>query len=76
MGPDGHHAWDGLALGPTVTPAAPGLGTTAAMLAQAYAGNGFGTSALGANLTLAIPAAAAAGPYAATLTVTAVTSLP
>jgi hypothetical protein len=66
----------GATLGGTVTPAAPGLGTTAAVLAQAHAGNGVGTSALGANLTLVIPAAAKAGPYAATLTVTAVTSLP
>ena len=69
----------GAALGGTVTPAAPGLGTTAAVLALAHAatpGSGFGTSTLGANLTLAIPPAAKAGPYAATLTVTAVTSLP
>jgi hypothetical protein len=30
---------------------------------------------LGANLTLAIPATAAAGPYTGSLTITAVTSL-
>lgn len=66
----------GATLGGTVAPAAPGLGTTAAVLAQAHAGNGNGTSTLGANLTLAIPAAAKAGGYAATLTLTAVTSLP
>lgn len=66
----------GATLGPTVTPASPGLGTTAAVLAQAHAGNGAGTSALGANVTLAIPASAKAGPYAGTLTITAVTSLP
>jgi hypothetical protein len=66
----------GATLGGTVTPAAPGLGSTAAVLAQAHAGNGVGTSGLGANLTLLIPAGTAAGPYAATLTVTAVTSLP
>jgi phosphate transport system substrate-binding protein len=66
----------GSALGPTVAPASPGLGTTAAVLAQATAGTGVGTSGLGANLTLAIPATVPAGPYAGTLTVTAVTSLP
>jgi hypothetical protein len=66
----------GATLGATVTPAAPGLGTTAATLASAHAGNGFGTSALGANLTLAIPPAAPPGAYTSSLTVTAVTSLP
>ena len=65
----------GVTLGGTVTPAAPGLGTTAAVLAQAAAPNGSGTSVLGANLTLAIPATAAAGPYTGSLTITAVTSL-
>jgi hypothetical protein len=65
----------GVTLGTTVAPASPGLGTTAAILASATAPNGFGTSVLGANLTLAIPASAYAGPYAGTLTVTAVTSL-
>ncbi len=64
----------GVTLGPTVTPASPGLGTTAGVLAQAAAPNGTGTSVLGANLTLAIPASAAAGPYAGTMTVTAVTA--
>ena len=66
----------GATLGGTVAPASPGLGTTAAVLAQAHAGSGAGTSALGANLTLAIPATALAGPYASSLTLTAVTSLP
>jgi hypothetical protein len=66
----------GAALGGTVAPGSPGLGTTAAVLALAHAGNGLGTSALGANLTLAIPATALAGPYASSLTVTAVTALP
>jgi len=66
----------GVTLGGTVAPASPGLGTTAAVLAQAHAGSGFGTSSLGANLTLAIPAAATAGDYTSSLTVTAVTSLP
>ena len=64
----------GVTLGPTVNPAAPGLGTTAGVLAQAHAPSGNGTSVLGANLTLAIPASAAAGPYAGTMTITAVTA--
>jgi len=68
----------GVTLGPVVTPAAPGLGTTAAVLASVHAGtgNGFGTSAFGAGLNLAIPPASPAGPYTSTLTVTAVTSNP
>jgi phosphate ABC transporter phosphate-binding protein len=66
----------GVTLGGAVTPSAPGLGTTAAILASAPAGSGFGTSTLGANLTLVIPAAARPGDYASTLTVTAVTALP
>jgi phosphate ABC transporter phosphate-binding protein len=67
---------DTVTLGAPVTPASPGLGTTPATLASAPAGHGFGTSTLGANLTLAIPAPAAAGAYTAGLTVTAVTSAP
>jgi hypothetical protein len=66
----------GATLGGTVTPASPGLGSTAAVLAPAAPGGGAGTSALGANLTLDIPTSAIAGPYAATLTVTAVTTGP
>jgi len=66
----------GATLGGAVTPASPGLGTTAAVLAQAHAGTGAGTSALSANLTLTIPATALAGPYASSLTLTAVTALP
>jgi hypothetical protein len=68
----------GVTLGPVVTPAAPGLGTTAAVLASVHAGlgNGFGTSTFGAGLTLAIPPTSPAGPYTSTLTVTAVTSNP
>jgi hypothetical protein len=58
-----------------VAPGSPGLGTTAAVLASATAPLGFGTSVLGANLTLVIPALAFAGPYTGTLTVTAVTAL-
>ena len=67
---------DTVTLGPAVAPASPGLGTTPAILASAPEGHGFGTSALGANLTLAIPAPAPAGPYSAGLTITAVTSDP
>jgi hypothetical protein len=65
----------GVVLGSTVAPASPGLGTTAAVLASATAPNGAGTSVLGANLTLDIPASATAGPYAGVMTITAVTSL-
>ena len=52
----------GAATGDPVAPGSPGLGSTAAVLAQAPAGGGFGTSVLGANLTLAIPATATARP--------------
>jgi Bacterial Ig-like domain (group 3) len=64
-------------LGSPVTAAAPGLGT-AATLASVHAGsgNGFGTSTLGANLSLVIPATAPAGPYTSGLTISAVTSNP
>jgi hypothetical protein len=58
-------------LGGTVAPAAPGLGTTAAMLASAGGGGGFGTSTLGAALTLAIPPTAPSGDYTGVLTLTA-----
>ena len=68
----------GVTLGPTVAPVTPGLGTTPAVLASAAhgvaGGGGFGTSTLGANLTLDIPASAPAGPYSSGLTVSAVTS--
>jgi len=65
----------GVTLGSAVTAAAPGLGT-AAVLASAPHGlsNGYGTSTLGANLTLLIPPTAPAGPYTSGLTVSAVTS--
>jgi len=66
----------GAALGPLVAPAAPGLGTTAAVLASAGAGSGFGTNVLSANLTLLIPALQQAGPYDGTLTITVVESAP
>jgi hypothetical protein len=64
-------------LGSPVTAATPGLGT-AAPLASVHAGlgNGYGTSTLGANLTLAIPATAPAGPYTSGLTISAVTTNP
>jgi hypothetical protein len=66
----------GATLGGTVAPGTPGLGSTAAVLAQAHAGSGAGSSALGANLTLGIPTTTPGGTYASSLTVTAVTSLP
>ena len=68
----------GVTLGSPVTPASPGLGTTAAVLASVVAGvgNGYGTSTFGANLTLAIPPTSPAGPYTSSLTITAVTANP
>jgi hypothetical protein len=65
-------------LGGTVAPVTPGLGTTAATLASVHAGvgNGYGTSTLGADLTLDIPATAPAGPYTSGLTISAVTTNP
>jgi len=66
----------GATFGAAVGPGAPGLGTTAAILASAHAGTGFGTCRMDANLTLAIPAAARPGDYASMLTVTAVTAFP
>jgi ABC-type phosphate transport system substrate-binding protein len=66
----------GVSLGGTVTPGAPGLGTTSAVLALAHAGSGYGTSTLAANLTLALPAETAAGDYTSGLTVNAITALP
>ncbi len=67
----------GVTLGSAVTAASPGLGT-AAPLASVHAalGNGYGTTTLGANLTLAIPATAPAGPYTSGLTISAVTTNP
>jgi hypothetical protein len=68
----------GVILGGTVAPGAPGLGTTAAVLAQEHSGANTGGTAvsLSAALNLAIPAAQAAGTYSGTLTLTAVQSLP
>jgi hypothetical protein len=67
---------DGATLGGTVAPASPGLGTTAATLALAPPGCGFGTNVMSANLTLAIPSTSAAGSYSSTMTITAVTTGP
>ncbi|HEX4834692.1 MAG TPA: Ig-like domain-containing protein [Trebonia sp.] len=64
---------DGATLGPVVAAGAPGLGA-AALLASAAAGNGFGNSDLGTDLTLNIPNNAPPGVYGATLTLTALPS--
>jgi hypothetical protein len=74
--PTGTSLGTNVLLGNAVTPGAPGL-STQSFLASVLAGNGngYGTSTLGANLTLAIPPAAAAGPYTGSLTVTADTTL-
>ena len=65
----------GVTLGSAVTAAAPGLGTAAVLASAPHGlGNGYGTSTLGANLTLLIPPTAPAGPYTSGLTVSAVTS--
>jgi hypothetical protein len=69
--PDDTALASGAVLGPVVTPSAPGLDTTAAVLASATAGTGFGTSTVGANLTLTIPPTAPSGAYSSTLTLTA-----
>jgi phosphate ABC transporter phosphate-binding protein len=66
----------GAILGGTIAPAAPGLGTTAAILASAKAGTGLGTSTLGATLTLAIPPTNPSGAYSGVLTLTAVAAFP
>jgi hypothetical protein len=68
----------GVTLGGVVAPAAPGLGSTAAVLASVHAGinNGFGTTTLGANLNLLIPNPQAAGPYTSGLDITSVSTNP
>jgi alpha-tubulin suppressor-like RCC1 family protein len=68
----------GVMLGSPVTPASPGLGSTPAVLASAPqgVGNGFGTTTLGASLTLLIPAGQATGSYTSGLTITAATANP
>ena len=67
---------DGATIGGTVAPVSPGLGTTATTLAIAAPGCGFGTSVMSANLTLDVPSLIPAGPYSATMTITAVTAGP
>ena len=69
-------AGQGVSPGPTVAPAAPGLGTKAAVLGFAEEGNGFGTYVLTALLSLAIPSTTPGGPYTGSLTITAVESAP
>jgi alpha-tubulin suppressor-like RCC1 family protein len=70
-------AWQGGAtLGPVVTPAAPGLGSTAAVLALAAAGDGMGTNVLTANVDLLIPDGQQPGMYTGSLTITYVESAP
>ena len=66
----------GVTPGPPVAPADPGLGTTAAILASAEEGGGFGTYVLSASVVLDIPPATAGGPYAGRLTITAVEAAP
>jgi hypothetical protein len=68
----------GVTLSPTVAPAGPGLGSQPAVLASVLAGlgNGFGTTTLGANLNLLIPALQAAGDYTSGLNITAVSTNP
>ena len=68
----------GVTLGGQVNPANPGLCANPAVLASAPSGlgNGYGTIALGADLTLAIPTGQAAGPYAGGLVITAADSNP
>ena len=77
----GSNAFDGthVALGATVAPASPGLGTTAAVLALAHAG--FGADPSGATswiasaaLTLNIPVSTTAGAYTGSLAITYLTS--
>jgi hypothetical protein len=76
--PRGRHRHDarsgdagGAVLGDTVAPVTLGLGSIAAVLADADAGGGFGTITLDAYLTLAIPPATPSGVYTAVLTLTA-----
>jgi len=60
----------GATLGPAVAADHPGLGGRAHVLARAARGSGRGTSTLSADLTLAVPVAAALGvPYSGLLTI-------
>jgi len=69
------HAQPGLA-SPTRSSICHLLGTTAAILASAEEGSGFGTYVLSASVVLDIPPAAAGGPYGGSLTITAVEAGP
>ena len=62
----------GVTLGPTIAPGTSpgGLGDTGGVLISATPGNGFGTNAANAALTLNIPAGTVAGSYAGNLTIT------
>ena len=66
----------GVTAGPPVAPADPGLGTTAAILASAEEGSGFGTYVLSASVVLDIPPTTVGGPYGGSLTITAVEAGP
>ena len=68
----------GVTLGAVVPPANPGLGSAAGVLASVTAGlgKGYGTTTLGAALTLLIPAGQTPGAYSANLTLTAVNVAP
>jgi alpha-tubulin suppressor-like RCC1 family protein len=66
----------GATLGPAVNPASPGLGTTAAVLAAAAAGDGMGTNVLTANVDLLIPGGQQPGMYTGSLTITYVEAAP
>lgn len=68
----------GVALGSRVAPVSPGLDSAWTVLAfvDPGNGNGFGTSALGANLASTSPLAQQAGGYTGTLTITVVTASP
>ena len=68
----------GVNLGAVVPPGDPGLSSAAGVLASVSAGlgNGYGTTTLGAALTLLIPPGQTPGPYTANLTLTAVEVAP
>jgi hypothetical protein len=69
-------AWHESRGGPAVAATAPGLGSTAAVLALAAAGNGAGTNVLTANADLLIPGGQQPGMYLGNLTITYVESAP
>jgi Bacterial Ig-like domain (group 3) len=66
----------GATLGAVVPPRSPGLVSTAAVLALAPPGNGFGATSLDPALTLAIPPTAPPGPYNGSLTISAIVGSP